>query len=698
MIKVFVKGPILTQTGYGHHARTVIRALRTRPEVFDLYIHPLTWGQTSWLWEDNEERAWFDETLKKTIAYSQNNGTFDISLQVTIPNEWEKIAPINIGVTAGIETTKVAPQWIEKSFLMDKIITISNHSKQTYKNTSYDYRNEKTGETGTIKLETPIEHISYPVRSWPSKKLDLELTTGFNFLSVAQLSPRKNTEQTIKSFIEQFSDNEDAGLIIKANIAKNSLIDRLNTQARFKEIVAKYPDRKCKIYLLHGYLTEEQMAGLYTHPKIKALISTTHGEGFGLPLFEAAHYGLPVIATDWSGHLDFLYKPVKQKNGKTKNKHMFSRISYTLQPVQEQAVWDGVIQKDSMWAFPEEGSIKMAMDEMYKDHGRFKKRAKELQKWVCDEFNEEKIYDKYIKSLEPYIDDVGQKIEDVDYVFVSDFFSDQIPGGAEYSLEALYDVCPGNFVKFNTNKLNEEIIKLYGDKKWIFGNYSQINKDIINLLLYNEVDYNVIEFDYKFCKYRNLELHKLLENENCQCGEQAHGHTIEKFLSASQNIFFMSEKQLEIHLDNLKNIDKEKCSVLSSVFKQETLDKISDLRKKYKNNKNNKWVISASPNWVKGAENAKKWCEDNNVDTVELNDMPYDKALESLASSTGLYFHPPGADTCPRLVIEAKLLGCELNLNEHVQHLDEEWFKKPTASVEKYLRKVPSKFWKKIKS
>jgi hypothetical protein len=160
MIKVLLKGPILTQTGYGHHTRTVLRALRTRPELFDIYVQPISWGHTSWLWDNDEERKWIDSTLTKTISHAHSGGTYDMSLQVTIPNEWENLAPINIGITAGIETTKVAPQWIEKSFLMDKIITISSHSKQVYEETAYEYNNEQTGEHGIYKVETPIEYVS----------------------------------------------------------------------------------------------------------------------------------------------------------------------------------------------------------------------------------------------------------------------------------------------------------------------------------------------------------------------------------------------------------------------------------------------------------------------------------------------------------------------------------------------------------
>jgi glycosyltransferase involved in cell wall biosynthesis len=403
--KVYLRGPILTQSGYGHHTRTVLRALKTRPDLFDIYIQPIPWGMTSWLWKDDEERKEIDFLLQKTIEYISSNDSnelFDLSIQVTIPNEWEKLAPINIGVTAGIETTVIAPEWIEKSFLMDKIITISKHSMDTFVNTVYQATNNHSNETQEYKCAVPVEYVSYPVRKFEPKNIDLNLTTDFNFLTVAQLSPRKNVQQLFKCFVENFGDNENVGLIIKANTAKNSLIDKINTLNVFKQLISNYENRKCKIYLLHGFLDDEEMAGLYTHPKIHAFVSTTHGEGFGLPLFEAAYYGLPVLATDWSGHLDFLYKPIKQKNGKTKSKHMFERISYQLKPVEEEAVWKGIITKESMWAFPEEGSIKMALEEIYKDYGRFVKRAKELQKWICKEFVEEKKYKEFVSFLDDY--------------------------------------------------------------------------------------------------------------------------------------------------------------------------------------------------------------------------------------------------------------------------------------------------------
>ena len=150
---------------------------------------------------------------------------------------------------------------------------------------------------------------------------------------------------------------------------------------------------------MHGDLTDEEMHSLYKHKSVHALVSLTHGEGFGLPLFEAAYSGLPVVATDWSGHLDFLYKPTKDKKGKEKHKAHFAKVDFDLQHVSKDAVWEGVIEKDSMWAFPQQGSYKMKLREVYKDYGRFKSQASKLQAWIEEEFEEQKKLDCMKSSL-----------------------------------------------------------------------------------------------------------------------------------------------------------------------------------------------------------------------------------------------------------------------------------------------------------
>ena len=226
--KIIVKAPALSASGYGEHARFVLRALRQQEDKYDVYLHNLNWGKTSWIFEDNSERQWIDSLVQKTAEYLQNNkGTarFDISLQVTIPNEFEKIAQINVGITAGIETTKVAPEWLQKCNEMDKIVVVSNHAKYGFENTKYPLVNEKQEHVSDLTCNTPIEVVGYPVRQHEPAKIDLELSTDFNFLSVALWGQRKNMERTVLNFLEEFKD-EEVGLVLKTSIRGGSTYDK----------------------------------------------------------------------------------------------------------------------------------------------------------------------------------------------------------------------------------------------------------------------------------------------------------------------------------------------------------------------------------------------------------------------------------------------------------------------------------------
>lgn len=407
--KILVVGPALTTSGYGEQARFALRALRSREDIFDIYLHATTWGQCGWIHEDSEERAWFDSLILKNVQYSQaNNGQpqYDMSLQISIPNEWKRLAPLNFGYTAGIETNKISPHWIQPSNEMHKVIVVSNFAKKGFENGVYTAQDQRTGQQiPNFRCNTPIEVINYPVRRTQSSEIELNLTTNFNFLVIAQSGPRKNLINTLKWFVEEFKNDENAGLICKTHFAGASQIDREISATNMKNLLAQYGDRKCKVYLLHGDMKDTEMTALYTHPKVKALVSLSHGEGFGLPIFEAAYYGLPVITTEWSGPTDFMYCP--NKEGKVKPH--FAKVDFTLGPVQQEAIWDGVIEKDTMWAFPVELSAKAAMREVYKNHDRFKGQSKRLMKHLEDNFNESKVYKQFIDIL---IDEEQQQLED----------------------------------------------------------------------------------------------------------------------------------------------------------------------------------------------------------------------------------------------------------------------------------------------
>jgi glycosyltransferase involved in cell wall biosynthesis len=388
--KILVRGPVLSQSGYGEQARFALRALRSREDLFDIYVQPIRWGQTGWIWEDSEERRWMDDRITKTAHYTRENGQMDVSLQITIPNEWEDLAAINIGYTAGIESDKVSPTWLYKANQMNKIIVVSDHSRDVYAGTTARGPDPTTGKEMVYALETPITSVGYAVRETEALPIEgFDPKTNFNFLCVSQWGPRKNFHNTIKWWVEEFHDQK-VGLILKTSIANNSLIDKAKTEELLKSIVEKYENRKCKIYMLHGDLSDGQMKWLYQHEKVKCLVNIAHGEGFGLPMFEAAQNALPVMTVGYSGQMDYL-----NQDGKS----YYTKVDHTMKAIGQEAVWNGVLQADSRWAYAEQGSYKMQLRKMRKGWKTKRRKAEQLQVIVNKKYTEENMYKQFCDSI-----------------------------------------------------------------------------------------------------------------------------------------------------------------------------------------------------------------------------------------------------------------------------------------------------------
>jgi len=464
-IKVLIRGPALSASGYGEHARFLIRSLK-KSDLFDLYLDNINWGNLGYEPKASAEREELYALINKAKIYASSQKTaFDISIQVTIPNEFKKIAPYNIGVTAGIETDRISVEWIEKCNQMDKIITISEHSKNGLVNTAFPIQDEKTGSQSMSRIVKPVSVVPYPVPDLSDGNIDLDVSTDFNFLLVALMGNRKNITNTVGWFVEEFHNDEDVGLILKTALRSGCTEDKQRTNAAIQGLLEGFPDRKCKVYLLHGRLTEEEKSSLYTHDKVKSLVTIAHGEGFGLPIFEAACNGLPVVAPNWSGHVDFLNHEIEDKKGKKKRKSLFSKVDYDLSPVPASSVWEGVISQDSKWCYPKKNSFKSKIRDVYKNYGIKKSLAKKLQQIVLEKYESSKIHDLFSDEvIGERLSTIGvgdlPKVSIITSVYDGDEFIEKFMN--EITSQSIFkEKCELILVNPNSPGNEEEIIKKY---------------------------------------------------------------------------------------------------------------------------------------------------------------------------------------------------------------------------------------------
>ncbi len=270
--------------------------------------------------------------------------------------------------------------------------------------------------------------------------------------------------------------------------------------------------------------------------------------------------------------------------------------------------------------------------------------------------------------------------EKKDLIVVSDAFLQQYAGGAEMTLESFLDVTRE---KYNIHKINcsdltldvfNQIMSNFKNAKWLFGNIGNISANILNMIIFRVKNYDVIECDYKYCMYRSEEFHKFKEGVDCNCHSNLQlTYLISNFYSKAQRIFWMSDQQRVITNSKIR-ITCNNQITLNSVFEKTHINYIKSLKDNPELKRSNKFIILKSPSWVKGYDQAFNYCKKNNIEYEEVWNLEYSELLKKLRTSKGLIYLPNGKDTCPRLVIEAKLLGCELVLNDNVQHKDEKWF------------------------
>ena len=351
---LLVQGPVATRSGYGEHARDLVRALISI-DKWDVKVINTRWGNTPMnaLDLDNpNDKIIIDRFLNERLDRQP-----EIFMQVAVPNEFTGAGKYNIGVTAGIETNICSAAWLEGLNKMDMVIVPSKHSKSVFETSRYDKLNEETKEKiGELKVLAPIEVLFEGADTKIYKKTSVissaikdemdKIPEKFIFLFVGHWlkgkvgQDRKDVGGLVKSFYEAFKNKKRCpALLLKSSGATFSVLDREEMLKKIAEVRATISNARSlpNIYLLHGDLLPEEMNSLYNHSRIKAHVSFTKGEGFGRPLLEASLSGKLVIAPDWSGQKDFL------------NKNLSVLLPGAVTKVDESAVWEGVIEKESGW-------------------------------------------------------------------------------------------------------------------------------------------------------------------------------------------------------------------------------------------------------------------------------------------------------------------------------------------------------------
>lgn len=278
-------------------------------------------------------------------------------------------------------------------------------------------------------------------------------------------------------------------------------------------------------------------------------------------------------------------------------------------------------------------------------------------------------------------------------IFVSDMFVEDYVGGAELTSQALIDASPVEVFKLRSKDVTLDLLQTGTEKFWIFGNFAQMNPQLIPSIVGN-LKYAIVEYDFKYCRSRSPEKHMADHKVPCDCHNQMNGKVVSAFFYGAMAIFWMSQKQKERYFQVFPFLQERNNTVLSSVFDVKTLGALKLLREKNPISKRKGWVVLGSDSWIKGADDAKRWCEENKKDFEVVWNLPYNEVLQKLAQAEGFVYLPKGGDTCPRMVIEAKLLGCKLQLNDNVLHKDEEWFNTDDLQdINDYLFVSSRNFW-----
>ncbi len=407
-----IQGPVASRSGYGDHTFSIAADI-IKWDKFDVKIVPMRWGVCPNTMLDDESRPMVKE-IKSRILATNLTSQPELFIQVSIPNEFQPKGKYNIGVTAGIESTVPKPEWIEGLNRMNLNIVPSNFSRDVFAKTIYDRRDERTGAVEKIQLNRPVEVVFegvdtniYKKTSEASAEIDQALQSipeTFCYLFVGHWiqgdlgADRKDVGMLVKIFSEVFKNKKNQpALILKTSGATFSKIDKAEILKKINDIRSPLSGTLPNIYVIHGDLTPTELNRLYNHPKVKAHVSLTHGEGFGRPLLEATLSGKPLLTTGWSGHADFLPE------------NLANLLPGTLVNVPPSACNDWLV-KEGQWFNANYSVAAQKLEDIYNNYINYVPNAEKLRAQNAEKYNLEEAGKLLIEVLNRHLPVFEKKV------------------------------------------------------------------------------------------------------------------------------------------------------------------------------------------------------------------------------------------------------------------------------------------------
>ena len=417
MIKplILVTAPVQTRSGYGNHARDICRAL-IESDKYEVAIQSVPWGSTPLNALDPNDPS-HKEIEKRLLRQPQLPKQPEVHLHIVIPNEFKQFGQKNIGMTAGIESTVPPADWIDGCNRMDKVIFTSEFSKKGFTDIKFDKLDKNTKQkVGEVRLERPSEVLFegadtnvYKETNQFSDRMKNEfskINEDFCFLFVGHWlqgnlgEDRKDIGMMIKTFLLTFKDMKNPpALVLKTSGASFSVMDRVDMKKKVNQIKDTVKaDKLPNIYLIHGDLTDDEMNEMYNHPKVKAHLTFTHGEGFGRPILEATLSGKPMIAPISTGQADFL-----DKDYTVELPHMMTKIPQSAFPKE-------YFNEESVWSTVNYGVSSQIIKDVHKNYHKYEIRGKKQMLINREHFTHEKMSEKLITIVDNHLKDIPQEV------------------------------------------------------------------------------------------------------------------------------------------------------------------------------------------------------------------------------------------------------------------------------------------------